>query len=258
MALSDGLVGYWSAWLGSSGYRLLDRSGRGNHGTLTNMDAGTDWLDATVRGRSGHVLDFDGSNDYVSFGNPSVVTSGRPLFVATWFRTNLNAQRAILAKSLAGAAANRFWLTTEVNSVGVNGELGGPGVAATFTTGYNDGNWHQLAGLYNGSTMSLFYDGFLHSATTISQLGPSSYTLIVGKYNDASGGETGTTAQFNGQIAEVAIWNRTITVAEVLDLYRLGPGWYQPYQRKRYAFVGVAGFKAYWAKRQSQLIGGGV
>ena len=242
MALADGLVGYWSPWLGSSGYRLLGRTGRGNHGTLTNMDAGTDWVGATVRGRSGYALDFDGSNDYVSFGNPSVVTSGRPLLVATWFRTTLNAQRAILAKSLAGVAANRFWLTTEVNSVGVNGELSGAGVAATFTTAYNDGNWHQLAGLYDGSTLSLFYDGVFRSSTTISQLGPSSYTLIVGKYNDASGGETGTTAPFNGQIAEVVIWSRTITVAEIQELYRLGPGWYQPYQRKRYAFVGGVTF----------------
>ena len=257
MALSDGLVGYWSAWLGSSGYRLLDRA-RSNHGTLTNMDAGTDWVGATVQGRSGFALDFDGSNDYVSFGNPSVVTSGMPLFVSAWFRTSVNANQSILAKSVAAAAAHRFWFTTETGSVTVNGTSGASGVAATFSTNYTDGNWHCLAALYQGTVMSLFYDGALRSSATITQLEPSSHTLIFGKYNDASGGATGTIAQFNGQIAEVAMFNSVLTNSDVLELFRLGPGWYQPYQRKQYAFVGGAGFKAYWHRRETQLIGGGL
>ena len=57
-----GLVGAWCPSLGPSGYTLLDRSGRGNHGTLTNMDAGSDWLGMP----GGWALDFDGTNDSVA------------------------------------------------------------------------------------------------------------------------------------------------------------------------------------------------
>jgi len=87
MALSDGLVGYWSAWLGSSGYRLLDRSGRGNHGTLTNMDAGTDWVGATVRGRSGFVNDFDGSNDRAELSR-TISLSSASFSLSMWANQN--------------------------------------------------------------------------------------------------------------------------------------------------------------------------
>ena len=62
-----GLVGAWCPSLGPSGYTLLDRSGRGRHGTLTNMNAGSDWVGSP----GGWAIDFDGTNDYipVSTGN---------------------------------------------------------------------------------------------------------------------------------------------------------------------------------------------
>ena len=59
--LWQGVVGFWSASAGPSGYRLLDRSGRGNHGTLTNMDAATDWVVDDGR----YALDLDGVNDRI-------------------------------------------------------------------------------------------------------------------------------------------------------------------------------------------------
>jgi hypothetical protein len=62
-----------------------------------------------------------------------------------------------------------------------------------------------------------------------------------------------------GQLAEIAIWNRAITPGENRTLYRIGPGWFG---KRESRFAGyaeqAAGFKAYWARRQSQLIGGGL
>ena len=57
--LWDGLVGAWMPSLGVTGETLRDVSGNGNHGTLTNMDAASDWV-ATSKGLA---LDFDGSGD---------------------------------------------------------------------------------------------------------------------------------------------------------------------------------------------------
>ena len=59
--LWGGVVGYWAPCLGPSGTRLHDVSRFNNWGTLTNMDAATDWV---VDGGQ-YALDFDGSNDYV-------------------------------------------------------------------------------------------------------------------------------------------------------------------------------------------------
>jgi len=42
------------------GFTVYDKSGKGNDGTLTNMDPTSDW----VTGKYGYGLDFDGVDDY--------------------------------------------------------------------------------------------------------------------------------------------------------------------------------------------------
>ena len=58
--MNSGLVGYWNFQEGT-GTTAYDKSGKRNHGTLTNMDPTTDWVD----GKLGGGLDFDGSDDYI-------------------------------------------------------------------------------------------------------------------------------------------------------------------------------------------------
>jgi hypothetical protein len=79
----QGLIGAWCPTLGPSGYTLLDRSRRGQHGTLTNMDAGSDWVGTS----GGWALDFDGTNDYVTFGNPPGLNTAINLTVSAWLLT---------------------------------------------------------------------------------------------------------------------------------------------------------------------------
>src|SRR3990167_6135641 len=59
---SLGLVGYWSFDVGKGGAKAVDMSGRGNNGTLTNMNTTAAW----VGGKIGNALNFDGSNDFVN------------------------------------------------------------------------------------------------------------------------------------------------------------------------------------------------
>ena len=59
-SLKQGLVGCWIPSVSGSGLLLPDLSGRGNNGSLVNMDA-SDW----VSGQYGRALDFDGVDDYV-------------------------------------------------------------------------------------------------------------------------------------------------------------------------------------------------
>jgi hypothetical protein len=59
-----GCVGAWNPGLGPTGLTLRDWSGRGNHGTLTNVTAGTVW--APSQGQWG--LTLDGTNDFVDMG----------------------------------------------------------------------------------------------------------------------------------------------------------------------------------------------
>jgi hypothetical protein len=63
---------------------------------------------------------------------------------------------------------------------------------------------------------------------------------------------------FDGVLDDIAIFNTALTDNEVAQIYRLGRGYGvfpEPDLDEGFA---AAGFKAYWARRQSQLIGGGV
>jgi len=51
--------------------QMTDSSGRGNHGTLTNMDPGTDWGFDDYLGR--WATDYDGSGDHVVLTSPTLI-----------------------------------------------------------------------------------------------------------------------------------------------------------------------------------------
>ena len=259
MALADGLVGYWSPWLGSSGYRLLDRTRYANHGTLTNMDAGTDWVGATIQGRSGYALDFDGSNDFVDI---DVIKPSSTMTVATWVYVRSFSNSPLLYTWIASSGAADYGFL-ETNSTGSQLFYGNRNTNTaetsfrtyTLSTALQANSWANIVATKNAGadTGDLFVNGVKQTSFS-----GALYATTSGATRLRLASYTSPQLPLNGQIADLSLWNRTLTDTESVSLYRLGPGWYQPYQRKRYAFVGGAGFKAYWAKRQSQLIGGGV
>ncbi|MFA5724292.1 MAG: LamG-like jellyroll fold domain-containing protein, partial [Candidatus Pacearchaeota archaeon] len=83
----------------------------------------------------------------------------------------------------------------------------------------NEGNWHHVAGVFNGTDALIYIDGVLNGSISAS-----------GTYNFASpqlvigGNVSGSlrTGPFNGSIDNVMIHNRSLSDSEVLDLYNLG------------------------------------
>jgi hypothetical protein len=75
-SLAKGLVGWWNFDGNTiSGTRVFDASGTGNYGTMTNGPT-------LVNGKLGQAMQFYGVNDYVDFGDPSVLTLGSTLIYA--------------------------------------------------------------------------------------------------------------------------------------------------------------------------------
>ena len=255
MALSDGLVGYWSAWLGSSGYRLLDRTVYANHGSLVNMDAGTDWIGATIQGRSGRVLDFDGTNDYIDF-SASTGKITNLITVASWFKTTQSGSIGRLcAKPRIAANQQAYSLATNVSankaSFLVNTSGGGTNII-TSTTSVNTGDWFFVAGTYDATNIRIFVNGLQEASNTQSGtlLYDNDLPFQIGRFDSLG-------QYFSGQIGSIGLYNRALNPSEIKTLYNLGPGWYRPYQKRSIGYA-AAGFKAYWHRRQSQIIGGGL
>ena len=248
--LERGLVGYWSPWLGATGFRLLDRTRYANHGTLTNMDPPTDWVGANIFGRSGRVLDFDGVDDRCAVSSFRMaalndVTNS----VAFWFRPTAtgNTTRIFGAGEFGNNFAMRF------NFQNLEFTFGGTAIlSVTMLNATYSNRWTHVVGVADSSGARIFFDGV--------QVGTRSDTVSLTKTNGLGiGYRFGTnTDHFSGRIADLSLHSRTLTPAEVRTLYRLGPGWFgQREPRRRYAVAQAAGFKAYWARRQTQIIGGG-
>ncbi len=265
MSLTDGIIGCWSPSVRGAGYLLPDLV-RGNHGTLTNMDAGSDWPGAAVRGVHGRVLDYDGSNDHVVTSRGVPVTSA-VVSVSVWlFRRDTPTTFPRLIDLSDGTHSVQVVLDT--------GTTGGSGFLVTKHSQYQAGltgtqwgflpalqRWEHLAIIFDGvaSSTRVWRNGVEQTAASNNNVGAgaAANTIFFGVRRDLNA-----VTRLDGALGEIAIHQRALTAAEVMDIYRQGNGAIGRQltgqtRRRVYGFA-PAGFRAYWARRQNQIIGGGV
>jgi len=249
---SHSIVGRWVPSAGATGFRLVDRSGRSNHGTLTNMDAASDWVASGGKG----ALDFDGVNDGVLINStPPIITNA--VTVCLWFNPSRLTRGDLVTRWVSGSdSGDQFNLLYGLSSgkpqfftaFTVSGATSGTG-SSTMATG----NWYFLCGRWNGTEVSVWMNGRLESSSS------GANTLRSASASQTSIGRNLTTDGYTqGLIDDVTIFNVALTASEIREMYRLGRGYGvfpEPDFDEGFA---AAGFKAYWARRQSQLIGGGV
>jgi hypothetical protein len=89
----------------------------------------------------------------------------------------------------------------------------------------NDGNWHMTAGVTDGTNAYMYLDGILYKSTnslTGISIAGSGVDLLLGGdpgLTYASFNSAGTDRTFDGQIAQVAIWNTNLTTAQIQSLF---------------------------------------
>jgi hypothetical protein len=152
-----GCVGAWAPCLGPTGLTLRDWSGRGNHGTLTNMDAAGDWVISGGR----YALDFDGSNDYVDVPSVTLPTNA-PWTVSFWLRVASfhTTYPAIMSFNTSDSVGWLVFLsTTEVNYRPISfGSYLGALATTRATTDFSAsliGTWTHIAISYVGTSGTL-------------------------------------------------------------------------------------------------------
>ena len=88
---------------------------------------------------------------------------------------------------------------------------------ATGQPPVNDGVWHQLVGVYNNGTSSLYVDGNFVASTYPNGYSNSSVSFLIGGLGDYSDGTP--VNVFHGFIDEVGIYNNALSGDEVKALY---------------------------------------
>jgi len=165
--LGHGCVGWWEMNVGS-GLVVPDISGQNNHGTMTNMDAATDW----VQGRRGGewALEFDGVDDCVNAGDFPQADGGS-LSVNVWFAhtdtfdSGKTTDEAIVGK-MGGITADQSWY---IKLESDNGKI-----VTTFrgtakhdllstTASWVGGRWYNVCATYDANTggAKLYVDNIL-------------------------------------------------------------------------------------------------
>lgn len=105
---------------------------------------------------------------------------------------------------------------------------GASGVCSTLTSsiGLSENRWAQLVATYNTTQMDIYVDG-VHagnrSCSGIVATGSVATNSYIGGTNTAS---PSTINGWDGLIDEVAIWNRSLSQSEVIQLYELPNGTY--------------------------------
>lgn len=209
-----GVEGAWPTFLGPTGNRLLDWEGKRNHGSLVNINPATDW----VVGKHGWVLNFNGSNAYVNYGNPKNLQITGELTIMSWVKRDQPPTNAVIFAKY-GAAGQRSYMLY----LGSTGEalflISGNGsnfIQAASDTVVSTNVYTHITGVYRPSTsVKVFIKGVVGGEETTSI--PSSI------FNSATdvrlGNSVGYDNPFPGWINGAVVWDRALSDAEILHLH---------------------------------------
>jgi hypothetical protein len=262
--LWDGVVGAWAPCLGPTGLRLHDHSRGMRWGTLTNMDAATDWL--VTAGQ--YALDFDGVDDYIAAGSLPDFTGDFTLSAWGYVYSVDTGVDAVLVRStnvFGGAARSGITLvmrdafssaTTERIGCEITDGLNRYHIESA--AGYARDTWHHVLCRRQAGVFSLWINGVAETTTqTFTGTVTNNTDTYIGAVIDYQGG----VSTLRRRVDSVVAHTRALSAGEIRQLYLLGRGGMYQRRRRTLRRVGVeqgAAFKAYWARRQNQIIGGGV
>ena len=188
-----------------------------------------------VAGKVGKAFNFDGLTGVVNLPNnflayPTSGASTRPLSFATWFRTT--AGGVILGQEGAGGSGY-----VPSVYVGTDGKLyaemfwSGAGNPVVSAGTVNDGQWHDVAVTYNGSSETVYLDGAAIKTVPFTQTAynSSGYSYTLGS-GTASGSDGWPAAPFpshglypfKGQVDEPAFYNRALSATDVQTIFNVG------------------------------------
>ena len=161
---------------------------------------------------------FDGVDDYINFGSNSAfaITDSITVEAKVKFSGDIQDWMSIASnyEEDGNSIYNGYWLGTD--DVGYatwfigDGSVVQDGYYLYSNDSLNDGNWHHLAGVFNGDSAWLYVDGVLDTAAQLPNASLNSSTdFTIGTDFDA--------LFYNGIVDDVRIWNTTRNRNEIYD-----------------------------------------
>jgi len=203
--LMDYVIGPKSYWKLEG--NANDNMAAGNNGTITGA--------ATVSGKVGNALSFNGASDGVSFGDVlDMGTADRS--ISLWFKTTqTGTNKCILSKGYS-CTGNQHAIYLYNGKIYCLMDISGTDRIINSGVTVNDGNWHHVAvTIQRNGKMKLYLDGTFKTEVDISADAGVDAQNTYGFYL----GRSNTGQYFNGLIDEVKIFTGVLSEQEVFDEY---------------------------------------
>ena len=217
--LKNGLLGYWG--MDETEGNFLDATGNENDGVLVGES-----FTRGVAGKVGNAL------EVTSAAAPQTrvvtpITLACDFSVSMWVKTGNTGWATLVSQTSTGCRGMGLFCydgglyfsvyTGDPETLNPGAESGGFSVVGP---GINDGNWHHVVCLLNeDSTAMIYVDGVFCDATTGTySMYPAPDPLMFFENSSCFG------QILVGTMDELGVWNRALTLAEVVQLYNAGSG----------------------------------
>lgn len=230
ITLLIGILGSASAFNWNDGsvvsyFKMDETSGPVIDSNILKNGTAMNGLQRGITGKINTAFFFDASDDYVEFGDTQALYnfSTGDFSIAGWFNTTSQGDVYLIAKQGAGDTAG-FSISVS------NGTL-----VARISDGPNNIiSQDGTAGIYNNGQLNFFsvvFDrsGSIYRYINGNSIGTNTSIAAVGSINVGKNFTIGkrdhtTPNYFSGTMDEIGIWNRTLTGADIGELYNGGSG----------------------------------
>lgn len=209
---SASLVGEWL--LDSpTGYKYADTSGNGNHGTITSVTEAAE-VGLSVNGNSISGV-FNGTSSRVTTGSAIGISGSQNRSISLWFKAGRgNVTQDIISWGNASGAGRWAIVRLVANQDRISFDTNT--YSRTFNAAYNDGQWHHLVMVLDGTTaadVDAYMDGSALTQQAISDgtINTVDTALYIGS-NFVPG------SYFQGNIDLVRVFDKALSGAEITAL----------------------------------------
>lgn len=190
----------------ASGNTWIDLSGTNNTGTLINSP--------TFDSGSGGSLVFNGSNNYVNVPISTSLQITQNITVSMWIYNKVWKNSDIIEGGITAFnnAGIMLWTRTSDNKIKWGRQYTTGALQLLSSTNFSTvlNVWYNIVGTYDGTTLKLYYNGVLDNSL-VSSITFNNTSLTIGAGIAAS-----SDGYFNGNIADVKIYNRELSADEIL------------------------------------------
>ncbi len=216
---TDGLVGYWP-FCGNAN----DESGNGNNGTVNGAT-----LTADRNGNANSAYSFNGISDFITVPHaPELDMRNQSLTIGFWKKTNIysNQPAELVWYGDMEGGRDPYYMATQSDQIYL-GRYAGNGLNPSDYRGIASQQslgWEYITGTFdiNNNRYRLYKNGVMlvdsvFNLSSIINYSTSGYNLMFG----GLGPNTGGWGQFfNGNLDDIAIYNRLLTSQEIQELYQ--------------------------------------